>query len=81
MKKGSSIMRSINIKSILGAACLAALAAAEATAHHESADDRQYLAFWSGYRPSSDPAPTPKTCLENDFWEKGFVSIYSQGAR
>lgn len=66
-----------------GLAVLAALSAGKASAHHESGGEsggRHYLAFWSGYRLPSTPSPDPATCQDGDFWEKGFVSIYSQGA-
>ena len=73
-------MQMKSIRRILAAAGLAALSAVTATAHHEATGEGHYLAFWAGYRPASAPMPTPETCPEGRFWEKGFVSIYSHGA-
>lgn len=70
----------MSIQKILCAASLAVLSAVPVQAHHEAAGDRQYLAFWGGFRPALDPVPTPETCRDGVFWEKGFISIYSQGA-
>lgn len=52
-----------------------------AAAHHlgSGSGADQYLAFWSGYRQAEQAQPSPASCPEGRFWEKGFVSIYAQG--
>jgi hypothetical protein len=76
MKKGS-LMPTMRTLSLV--ACLAALSGLPATAHHETASGRHYLAFWSGRQFPSGPSITDLSCRNDRFWMQGFVSIYPQG--
>jgi len=64
---------------VAGMAAICGATAVTTLAHHEKSTEREYLAFWGAYRPASAAVPTPEACQDGLFWEKGFVSIYSQG--
>lgn len=75
MKKG----KIMNItRTLLASACLAGAAAlAPASAHHQDAVKREYLAFWRGHQAPASETLEAGSCTDESFWEKGFVSIYS----
>lgn len=66
-------------KTLLTAACLLA-GLLPASAHHETAAGGiAYLAFWGGVDAPAPVDLATGVCSDGRFWEKGFVSIYSQG--
>ena len=77
MKEGKTMK---TVRTLFATASLAALPASmPASAHHADSQPRHFLAFWSDYRPPAQPAGSEEACRDPRFWEKGFVSIYSQG--
>jgi hypothetical protein len=75
MKKGKNMQIT---RTLIVSACLAGAALAPATAHHQDAANREHLAFWRGHQAPAFPSLEAASCTDGAFWEKGFVSIYSQ---
>ena len=78
MKKGNEMQIT---RTLIVSACLAGAAGlAPATAHHQDAGKREHLAFWRGHQAPASQSLETASCTDAAFWEKGFVSIYSQTA-
>jgi hypothetical protein len=76
MKKGKTMKIATPL---IVSACLAGIAGlAPAMAHHQDAAKREFLAFWRGHQAPTSESLGAASCTDGAFWEKGFVSIYSQ---